>query len=519
MTTHTKYKHKFMTTPNGRIPTGKSEHGRKVRSGDETVQFWIEGIYERESRGYVDATSIIARGDTIYSYGTHFPMAKIMRDAKGKAVSILVSADTWQGGGWTSTGQHQGMVRSAVNAHAPNLGLPVLEIPFSVLDAANIDYASIRVIESRDSRYTEHEITSPDCPGVRGYARDEDGTVVSIHPYTGVCLRKLDPNLSSVDYERSGMAHAHARGHAELREDGLWHWTVERHWMGDSLIRAKSTEVRTRKPTADELAIAAHYADVRDMADRLADAYRESFVSGVGYDERYHEWSMAVREYSYELQSELPDGWRSGNERRGEVPTVAFHVQRWATYLSSFDYNEPHRPYFFCEMPYGCKAQTVDEAVDALMPSYVRWRIEQGDDVLRQGDVFAVPTDLTTDELESVAETVEVSRYDVEGAAFKVPVTIRRRGANESYPSGALDILGTNHQATHVIKTKDGWYGRGRMYHSPRFRGPDHRVVKLEDDRWYLFVKNTVPEARTSNVGNAVASGHSRAWTTGGQVD
>jgi hypothetical protein len=476
VTTHTRTP---TTTPDGRIPTGKSKDGRAVRSGDETVQYWIDGLFEREPRRTrVAPTSIIARGDSIYSYGEHFEMARILRRKSG----------------------------------VPHM-----------LTSAGIDFSSIRPLEIRESRYTHHEMSSEVQPGPFAQIYDAE------HNPTG----EFYTDKASV--ERTGMGHAYAEGYAELKSDGLWHWTAKRHWMGDSLIRAKSTEQRSRKPTPEEREQFEWYATVAKWVETLRDEHRKSYVHGEGYDERLMSWSMDLSSYMYELQSNLPHGLTRNGPNDIQV---RFTVERWATYLSSFDYNEPHRPYFFCELPYGSTAKTVEEGIDALMPMQVRAHIGLGDDVLRQGDIFAIPTDFDTEELESKAAPVTVSRgryvpnpVHIGGDTWvvtKTEVLIRRFKAQEEYPSGALDIHGTNHRATHVIVTKDGrWFGRGRLVHAPAHRDPDHRVVKLANDVWYEFVKNTVPTVTngqrnraTRNVGaSTFQSGQSRAWSVGGGVD
>jgi hypothetical protein len=109
----------------------------------------------------------------------------------------------------------------------------------------------------------------------------------------------------------------------------------------------------------------------------------------------------------------------------------------------------------------------------------------------------------------------------------KREVTIRSRFAkNDTYPTGSLDIFGSNHQVTKLIVTKDGrCFGQGRMYHAPNNRPADHRVVTLEEGVWYEFIKNTVPTMHTRNAGRASVgnswnqSGQSRAWHVGGGVD
>lgn len=181
--------------------------------------------------------------------------------------------------------------------------------------------------------------------------------------------------------------------------------------------------------------------------------------------------------------------------------------KRTRLYLSSFDYNEPRPLYFLCELPTRIRRDggtvpvrplTVKHAIDDLRPDEVVKAQNAGIDVIRQGDVFALPTSLTTRDL--------------------------TRQSNSGIAKSA-HVLGTNHKVTDTIVTVDGdTYGRGRMRHDPgAHRGPDHRTVTLGDGKtWYRLLKNTVPMSGTRRglVGAQMAqSGQSRAWTAVGTVD
>ena len=215
-----------------------------------------------------------------------------------------------------------------------------------------------------------------------------------------------------------------------------------------------------------------------------------------------------------------------------------------AKFLSAFDHNE-NWCYFLCELP-RCNARTVDEAFEALKPAEVARAIDAGLAVERQGDIFAIPTSLTTRELKLRAKIQTITRYEQTGVEI---ITQGRRFNREigDYEVVALDepyehaiwdhveyqvpalrmrpLLGTNHVATEQITTLDGdTYARGMLRHRPERRDPDHRMIKLGDGRsWYRILKNTVPLATTRRRNTGVfgpqQSGQSRAWTLGGQVD
>lgn len=435
---------------------------------------------------YEAKDSLSFRGDKLYHYG-HFTLAHILRDGRRRPKLVLLNGDTWSGsGGWgPSTSSRQSDVRRAVAA----LDVPHMVVPFSALEGASIERESIVPLHVRSDRYTHHDVFVTEQPGEHPKIEHPDGLTEIVmdkrygyvDPDTGeprsegsdrvwreyeIPVRK--PVLVD-DTERANVkahpTHGWVRDYAIKQPDGRWKYTVERHWLGDAVFKARSNQYR-------------------------------------------------------------------GGKR----------VRPWGTYLSSFDYGEPNAPYFLCELPRSFDGETVDDAIAALMPAEVKAAIDSGLDVLRQGDIFAIPTSLTTAELESRAKAVvrertvwskEEGYYGMPdyrpSVSSLVPTTekIRRFKAEGRYPKGATDIHGTNHSATALIVTKDGeQYGRGRLYHTPAesWRTPDHRVLKLGDgETWYRLVKNTVPLAKgqrgSSRSSTVFQSGQSRAWTIGGQVD
>lgn len=134
--------------------------------------------------------------DTIYSYGSHFPMARMMPDAEGNRRGWwLVNGDSYS----VTTSRHQGILRSAIG----RTGLPVIILPFSALNTGGIDYKTIKITDILPDRYTWEPRT-----------RDEA------------------PNLSEREYSYS------KRDWREL-PDGRWSYEESVHHLGESLFTAQ----------------------------------------------------------------------------------------------------------------------------------------------------------------------------------------------------------------------------------------------------------------------------------------
>lgn len=149
---------------------------------------------------------------------------------------------------------------------------------------------------------------------------------------------------------------------------------------------------------------------------------------------------------------------------------VPVRRQRAAQFLSGFDCNEPNPLYFLSELP-RVGASTIEEAYLSLKPDVVVQAEAMGREVKRQGDVFAIPMDLTTRQLTRLSAS-------------------RAKGAH---------VLGTNHAATEVAFVDGQTLGRGILWHRPQETGwwgnrrrPDHVRLPL-GKAWHLLVKNTVP--------------------------
>lgn len=144
--------------------------------------------------------------------------------------------------------------------------------------------------------------------------------------------------------------------------------------------------------------------------------------------------------------------------------------------LSGFDDGERHGShYFLCEIRPRLGLDSVKAAYESLKPTEVVNAEASGVDVVRQGDVFAVATDIAG-----------LTDRAMEKAGWTV------------YKKGEHHLMGTSHTATRLA-TKDGdTIVRGRLYHDPQGWGrrPEHTAKSLGENserRWYRPVSNTVP--------------------------
>jgi len=317
--------------------------------------------------------TVFYEGDTIYSYGYHFPMAIIMRDEHDQPSWVLVNGDRYS----VTTSGHQGQMRSVIES----THLDAMIVPFSALNAAGIrgDFA-FRQIEPLEVRPDRNEVIP------RSRTETPEGEMVRPWDFEAKGYGEPDPRRR---YERKGK-----RGHILEQQGGLWHWEEHRHWLGDSLFIAKV----------------------------------------------------------------------DGRRRR---------------FLSSFDYQEAQPLYFLCELPRTSKATTVEQAYEDLKPESVKEAESAGMEVERQGDIFAIPTSLTTKQVRML--------------------TPHRKGRIVKRPKRGL--LETNHTASEVMYATYGRvYARGLLYHAPgEHRPPDHARRKLGDGKtWHLLTKNTVPRAQAN---------------------
>jgi len=176
-----------------------SEHARRYaeQAGTDSPRFYARGtsnVFALRDRGH----------DTIFSYGFHFPMAKLMADGDNPRGWWLVNADRYS----VTTTQHQNQVRSALKA----TGLPMLLVPFTAINEAGIREDTIKPVEILPDRYTWEPRTREEAPH---------------------------------DYELDDRWHRNW----SQRDDGRWSYEASVHHLGEALFTA---EYRIRGPFNEE---------------------------------------------------------------------------------------------------------------------------------------------------------------------------------------------------------------------------------------------------------------------------
>lgn len=194
-------------------------------------------------------------------------------------------------------------------------------------------------------------------------------------------------------------------------------------------------------------------------------------------------------------------------------------------FISAFDADEANRMYYLAQLPDRSGATTYDDAVEALAPPIVHQARKEGRVVRRQGDVFAIETKLTDEEVYANARTrvrrrvaiwnldenavVRIMRgsqepvMPIEGEVrekIECPCKCGHKRWSGSGPKArrALMIYGTGHTATEVVVAEKGvTYIRGTMHHDPYLETPgraaEHANIELPSGSWFLAVRNTVP--------------------------
>jgi hypothetical protein len=405
-------------------------------SADTAIKRWLAVAQGKTTDKLLRSSSVIPDGDQIYSFGHHFELARVLRDAKGEIRLILMNGE--QVSSHTST--HQWRLRKVVDDEAK---LPRVIIPFPALQEAGINLDSITLISDKPDRHETIRHRTHQFPeGARWHQggtiktpRAEADIVEQLErwnsyrtgPYgNGEPVITLEEFMTDPRWEYQRYHHTYSRDLRTLRiglgkygpevdvtreDDGTttYEWTTHRHWLGESLIRAR--------------------VEWRDEAGK-----------------QHH---------------------------------------RWAYFLSGFDHQEPTPLYFLAELPYKARPTTVDEAYEVLKPDPIRMADQMGRKYTRQGDIFGIPTGLTRKELQ--ARGARIEKRSADNVWDNTTRRYRQQG----------NILGTNHRGTEVAYLPGGLtLARGCLYHDPIGRERDHIRRKLGDGQaWHIVVKNTVPTA------------------------
>jgi hypothetical protein len=162
-------------------------------------------------------------------------------------------------------------------------------------------------------------------------------------------------------------------------------------------------------------------------------------------------------------------------------------------FISAFDETSSHNSdgYFLSQLP--AKPRDIAHAYEMLKPKEVKVAEKLGVKVLRQGDIFAIPTIHDTRSLKKNAhyEKGGMEEHYYWGTMYK----------RLDYPR----LLNTSHVVSEMVVKGDKVYARGTLRHRPSEFGrtrPEHRNISL-GKKWHRIVRNT-----------ALAS-----YSTGGRVD
>jgi hypothetical protein len=425
------------------------------------VDAWYAQATGKSAEEPEDCFQIITRGDVLYSYGTHFELARPLRNKSGKIQAWLLNGDTYS----QTTSAHQSHVRWLLSDEQTVI------IPHEALNSAGIDLETVQIVHVKpDSYTTTHHRTAERPPRSKWVDHP-------IHKHRRLTDTEVNAELDKRHAEamRDYNSKVSYRDEAIAKGDevmtGVWNNSLER--MGGLPVRP----------------------------DKLPEsAMTRLYVAG--HDRKLH---PNGREWGDEITvTTLPDGtveysWSTNRHWLGESlirARVTWQERkdwpkrhhRWAYYLSGFDHEEARPLYFFAELPRGAKPTTVAEAYEALKPDPVKMAEQMNRPIFRQGDIFGVPTRLDRKALRAMGARIERRRMaEVEIAPVMREVT----------PANLPYVLHTNHTATEVAYLPGGvTLARGTMYHDPEGRRADHARRRIGDGKaWHIVIKNTVPIA------------------------
>lgn len=382
---------------------------------------WVDRELGKTTRRNLTHRSMPAEDGTIYSYGRHFPLAETLRDKRGRFRGFLLNGDRFS----VTTSRHQREIRDAID----RAGVQRIIVPFSALDQAGIDRATIVPLEVTQDRMEtiKHRAVHGEQP-VTVRRRRQYGPPPERQAHGGQWVdygsyRSHHWNRWNCDDDCRDQPYPHDGPMRPPR----WDWVGPGSTDTVTLADGRTTPLDFRPTTAD--------------------------LEGAVYE--WTTWRHWLGESLFRARV-FARRW----DKNGKP------IRRWAHFLSGFDMQESRPLYFLSELPTK-GSTTIAEAYEELKPETVKVAESMGRTVYRQGDVFAVETNLTTRDLTRMGAT-------------------REKGAH---------ILATNHKATEVARMNGTTLVRGTLTHDPgAWRRPDHKRVTLGDRKsWHIVVKNTVP--------------------------
>ena len=451
-------------------------------------------LRERNSR----SSNVIASGDSIYSYGRHFEMGRILRDANGIARCVLLNGDRYS----SSTTQHQSLVRQVCRHRMPTV--PCLIVPFPALDAAGIEYDSIVPLDVRPegAQYHLQRAATPPTSAVRVRA----AVVHYGDDYSDSGYRRIWNAYDQAgkpgnwdDWEgqyEDVLAMPGTHQAVTQREDGQWEWYTVQHWLGDAVFSARSNGRRKRvkflssfdrnererlyflcelppcRAVTFEDALQALKPDAVVLAEGMGrTCSRQGDIFGVPMPGL----TLAQLKAQGGTLARRSDAAKGVHAMARASAMLQRLVQAEDVRFRTPDYivhRENMRHSTFGNIPWGRpRAEPIDG----------RWGRANGETGLRAAAVGRHRDARWRTILQERAEHVVASAID----------------------PAAISLIGTAHTATHVVTMPDGsQYARGTMYHDPALMGEnrerDHARCKMGDGKtWHLVQKNTVPISTT----------------------
>jgi hypothetical protein len=121
---------------------------REIFPSAEVPHLWMHKIQPSASNA---RRTLYFEGDVIYSYGSHFPMAVHVTNAKGKP-AILINSASYS----CTTSQHQGAVRSAIPDDAVTFEVPQLGISWrSAVMGESVHNDNVIYFQRKVTEYAE----------------------------------------------------------------------------------------------------------------------------------------------------------------------------------------------------------------------------------------------------------------------------------------------------------------------------------------------------------------------------
>lgn len=383
---------------------------------------WADGIESGEGAPYKRyvGCNVYVDGRTIYSYGSHFPMGYIL--APGL---VWLNGDTVS----VSTNRHQSKLRDAVQ----RAGATAIIVPNSALESAGVDYKTIKPVDVQAERYEHTLHTSMNAPAdmvtdvyqhvpehsyaSKWYACDESAG----------CERCAGKSYASYhDTPRVTVTPAH---------DALWHMSYGDIWGIEddgSVVGYVNTEGGRQAVKRDGVTGEYRWHTSRHWLG-------DSVFTAVRRDTRRH------------------------------VPIDNLEPDRRVYFISSFDRQESRPLYFLSQLPHA--VDTVDAAVEALAPESVKTARDMGRHVVRQGDMFAIPMNITKRQLRAMGATF---------ASKSTPDVYRHRAVYEQHDSVAFSLRWLIAEAKESSCVCGGPGSATYPYHAPECKVG--RLRALQDD-------------------------------------